>query len=161
MVQMEILFKALPTQITRAYQNGELDENGQKPELVKSDGSGNPCRHCFTEIAKGKGMLVINFRPLAKKITPYSETGPIFLCEEKCNRYIDSKVLPDMFKDWKEILIRGYNREGRIIYGTGSVIKINEVAVIAKRLFKDSEVDYIHMRSALYNCYQCRIERVN
>lgn len=156
---MEILFKAIPTKITRAYQNGELDENVKKPELVDSDGTGNPCRHCLTEIPKGKGMLILNFRPLVTKINPYSETGPIFLCEDKCKRHADSRLLPAMFKDWEKILIRGYNNEGRIVYGTGNVIKMNEVAAVAKKLFEGSEVEYIHMRSASYNCYQCRIER--
>ena len=158
---MEILFKAIPTQIARTYQNGELDENKEKPELVKSDGTGNPCRHCLTEIPEGRGMLILNFRPLVARITPYSETGPIFLCEDKCKRHIDSRVLPDMFKGWENILIRGYSSEGRIVYGTGSVIKMNEVVTVAKRLFEDSKVEYIHMRSASYNCYQGRIERMS
>lgn len=156
---MGIIFKAIPTEITRNYQKGGLDENGSKPELVESDGSGNPCRHCLTEIPKGRGMLILNFRPLVAKINPYSETGPVFLCEAKCERHADSSELPDMFKGWDKILIRGYNTEGRIVYGTGSSIKMTDVESAARKIFEDSKVDYIHMRSASYNCYQCRIER--
>jgi len=155
---MSIKFMALPTDVVRAYQDGKLDANEQKPESVISDGSGNPCRHCFTEIPEGKRMLILAYRP-ETKINPYAEVGPIFLCEEKCQRHPVTPKLPEMFSSWGKTLIRGYNEAGRIIYGTGSVINMSDVSKIATDIFKNEEVRYINFRSASYNCYQCRIER--
>ena len=155
---MNIIFMALSTDVVREYQNGKLDANEQKPESVISDGSGNPCRHCFTEIPEGKRMLILAYRP-ENKINPYAEIGPIFLCGEKCQRHQETPNLPKMFSNWERALIRGYSEKGRIIYGTGSVINMSDVSKIATDIFKNEDVRYINLRSASYNCYQCRIER--
>jgi hypothetical protein len=155
---MNIKFIALSTEVVRGYQNGKSDANGQYPESVISDGSGNPCRHCFTEIAKGKGMLILAYRP-ETNINPYAEVGPIFLCSDECQRHKETTGLPKMFTSWDKILIRGYSEEGRIVYGTGSVINMSNVSEVAKDMFENEAVRYINLRSASYNCYQCRIER--
>jgi len=155
---MDIVFKALPTKTVREFQAGGLDANNEKPESVKSDGSGNPCRHCLTEIPESEEMLILSYRPF-DKINPYAETGPIFLCASQCKRHAESNALPAMFKEWEKILIRGYNNEDRIVYGSGSVIEMSKVEATARQIFKDKQVAYIHMRSASYNCYQGQIER--
>ena len=155
---MNLKFIALPTEVVLEYQNGKLDANGQKPESVISDGLGNPCRHCFTEIPKGKRMLILAYRP-ETKINPYAEIGPIFLCGKKCQRHHETSELPKMFADWDKTLIRGYNEEGRIVYGTGSVINMSDVPKVSTEFFENGNVRYINLRSASYNCYQCRIER--
>jgi len=103
-------------------------------------------------------MIILSFRPF-DNINPYSETGPIFLCGKNCVRHVDSKVLPAMFRDWDKTLIRSYNNDGRIVYGTGAVIEMSKTGDVARQIFSDSRVTCIHMRSASYNCYQCRIER--
>ena len=52
---------AMPTETARAYQAGSLDANGQPPEREISDGLGNPCRHCLSNIDKGEEKLVLSF----------------------------------------------------------------------------------------------------
>lgn len=46
-------FTALPTDIVRAYQNGEPDAYGNPAEHAVSDGVGKPCRHCLRDVSKG------------------------------------------------------------------------------------------------------------
>ena len=155
---MKLMFKALPTELVRNFQGGALDANGQQPERAISDGSGNPCRHCLTEIPSGDSMLILSFKPFTEA-NPYSESGPIFLCESACTRYADSNELPEMLAGWEKALIRGYNANGRIVYGTGSVVSMQDVPKAASQIFEDEQVSYIHLRSSSYNCYQCRVDR--
>lgn len=155
---MPVRFLPLTTEEARGYQAGEPDANGLAPEKQTSDGGGNPCRHCLTEIPEGEQMLVLAFSPFPQR-QPYAECGPIFLCARQCDRHPVSMVLPEMFRGWKQALIRGYTAQHRIRYGTGQVLNMQHVVPAADQIFSDPDVEYIHLRSASYNCYQCRIER--
>ena len=150
-------FVALPTDSVRAVQAGRPDANGQPAERIISDGDGNPCRHCLTEIAAGLPMLVLAWRPFPA-LQPYAELGPIFLHAEPCARWAGEGV-PPMFLEWERLLIRGYGPDDRIVYGTGRVVATGELAAAARELLSQPELAYLHARSASNNCYQCRIER--
>ena len=155
---MSVKFLPVSTECAEKYRAGYLDDNGQKPELAVSDGSGNPCRHCLTDIPAGKQMLILAFRP-EEKINPYSEVGPIFLCADGCERYQSRSQIPAMFRRRKSLLVRGYSAQGRIVSETGSVVEVERVEARAAELFKDESVEYIQLRSSSNNCYQCKIER--
>ncbi len=155
---MLVKFQALPTDHVRKLQAGGLDANGLVAETKISDGQGNPCRHCLTEVGEGKAMLVLAYRPFPA-LQPYAEVGPIVLCADQCERHPDSDVLPVMFRNRERILLRGYTSDDRIRYGTGQVIGTMAVEQVAERILANSEIAYVHMRSASNNCYQCRIER--
>lgn len=77
-------YHAIPTKQARAYQAGGRDAYDNPPERAKSDGGGNPCRHCLRYIPKGADMLVLAHRPFPQT-QPYAETGPVFLCAEDCS----------------------------------------------------------------------------
>jgi len=155
---MNIRFVPIPSVRARDYWQGQSDENSQHPETVISDGTGNPCRHCLTEIPAGKKMLILAYRP-EQKINPYAEVGPVFLCAEPCERHPVTGSLPSMFLSYESLLVRGYNSEGRIVYGTGGVVGVGQIEERACSLFEDNSVEYVHLRSASNNCYQCKVER--
>ena len=71
-------------------------------------------------------MLILGYRPFPAP-QPYAEVGPIFLCAKTCERHSNSKTLPNLFKTNKELLIRGYDDQDRIIYGTGQVTSLNQI----------------------------------
>ena len=152
-----IRFTALPTPDVRAVQAGGHDANGLPPERAVSDGDGNPCRHCLTEIAAGRPMLVLAWRPFPA-LQPYAELGPIFLHAEHCERWTGEGI-PPMFLGWERLLIRGYGHDHRIVYGTGQVVAVSELEAAAAARLARPDVAYLHARSASNNCYQCRIER--
>lgn len=155
---MSLKFSAMPTTQVRAYQAGEPDANGIRPEIAVSDGGGNPCRHCLTEIPAGEKMLVLAHRPF-DELQPYAEVGPIFLCADGCERHPDAAELPEMFHNWEKMLIKGYTADNRILYGTGKIVEMPQLEKQAAEIFSNPAVTYIHMRSASNNCYQARIER--
>jgi hypothetical protein len=155
---MPIRFTALPTGQVRPVQRGGKDAYGLMPEARVSDGDGVPCRHCLRTVAAGKPYLVLAYRPFPA-LQAYAETGPIFLCAEECDRAAESDVMPEMFKPTPDYIVRGYDHEDRIVYGTGAVVPTSKICGRAHELLEREDIAYLHMRSARNNCYQCRIER--
>lgn len=152
-----VQYIAMPTKTVRAYQSGAADANGQTPERTMSDGNGNPCRHCLKTIPDGAEMLVLAHRPF-DGLHPYAETGPIFLCADKCARG-GGDNLPDVLQSSPDYLLKGYSSDDRIVYGTGAVISADQIPSHTLKVFEDPDVLYIHARSARNNCYLARIER--
>jgi hypothetical protein len=56
-------------------------------------------------------------------------------------------------------LIKGYGRDDRIVYSTGKVVAASDLASAAAEILERGDVVYVHVRSALNNCYTCRVER--
>lgn len=155
---MAILFKALPTESVRALQAGGPDAYGAIPERRISDGKGVPCRHCLKTVADGDGYLILAYRPFPD-LQPYAETGPIFLHAEQCEQATETADLPTIFGNTPDYIVRGYDRDDRIVYGSGAVVPTGDIPTRAASLFENAAIDYLHVRSARNNCYQCRIER--
>jgi hypothetical protein len=151
-------FIAMPTDVAHHLRAGGHDANGQLPERHISDGDGVPCRHCLTDVAAGEPYLVLSYRPFPSP-QPYAECGPIFLHAEPCERYVDEHSPPPLFSSRRHLLIRGYDGNDRIVYGTGKQIAAADLSSAATELLQRPEVAYLHVRSAANNCYQCRIER--
>jgi hypothetical protein len=155
---VEVKFVSMPTDVVRALQAGAPDANGQVPERHISDGDGVPCRHCQQDVAAGEPYLILNYRPFPAP-QPYAETGPIFLHADECPRYPEAAELPPVFAVRKLFLLKGYNKQDRIVYGTGQLVPPAEINKAAAAILARDDVAYVHARSAYNNCFQCRIER--
>jgi hypothetical protein len=149
-------YVALPTEIARHYQAGGADANGQVPERVLAEGSGNPCRHCLRMVPEGAGMLILAHRPFPAP-QPYAELGPIFLCADPCERG-GGNEMPEILAS-PDYIVRGYGPDDRIVYGTGGVVPTGLIPARAGELLADPKVAYVHVRSARNNCYQLQIDR--
>jgi hypothetical protein len=155
---MSVRYQAMRTDLVRALQAGAPDANDQAPERRVSDGNGNPCRHCLADIEGGAPMLVLAHRPFPTA-QPYAELGPIFLHADPCERHDPESGMPTMFRSRAGYLIRGYGAGDRIVYGTGGIFTPDTMDAQATLLLAQPGVAYLHVRSAAYNCYQCRIDR--
>lgn len=149
-------YVAIPTDVARHYQAGGADANGQQPERVVAEGTGNPCRHCLKMVPEGAGMLILAHRPFPAP-QPYAELGPIFLCADPCAPG-SGEALPDILAS-PDYILRGYGADDRIVYGTGGVVATDMIPARAAALLDDPRVAYVHVRSARNNCYQLRIDR--
>jgi hypothetical protein len=154
----DVRFVALPSELVAAWQAGGPDAHGHAPERHVSDGDGNPCRHCLDDIAAGEPFLILAHRPFPAS-QPYAETGPIFVHAGPCTRYAEDDGAPPTFLRRERVLMRGYGADDRIVYGTGGAVPSQAIAERARDLLGRADVAYVHVRSASYNCFQCRIER--
>ena len=153
----ELRFIAMPSAHAEAVRRGGPDANGHAAERKISDGDGVPCRHCLDDVAAGAAYLVLAYRPFPSP-QPYAEVGPIFLHADACPRHPESGALPPVFAGRKAVLLRGYGRDDRIVYGTGAVVPTSDLKHAAAGLLVRDDIAYLHVRSAAYNCFQCRIE---
>ncbi|MEM7499493.1 MAG: DUF1203 domain-containing protein [Pseudomonadota bacterium] len=152
-----IRFEPIPTGAVRALQAGGPDANGMVPERAVSDGQGNPCRHCLTEIPEGAEMLILAWRPFATA-QPYAETGPVFLCADPCGPHAGGG-LPAVLMTSPAYMMRGYGTDERIVYGTGGVVAAREVEARAAAILAQPDVTFVHVRSASNGCFQCAVRR--
>lgn len=155
---MELRFVAMETHEADSYRSGGRDANMQTPEVMISDGDGNPCRHCLRDIPEGKQMLVLSHRPFSAP-QPYAETGPIFLCADPCERHQATADLPNAVIIRPEFIVRAYDYSERIIGGSGRVVATKDIKDYALGWMSDERVRMLHVRSATNNCYFCEIER--
>ena len=154
----DIRFTSMPTRQAEAYRVGALDANGHRPENHISGGDGVPCRHCQRDVAEGEPYLILAYRPFPRP-QPYAEIGPIFLHADSCRRYPDSDRVPAMFLERESYLLKGYGADDRIVYHTGRIVGSAEIATAASAILDRDEVTYVHVRSALNNCFSGRIDR--
>lgn len=154
---MQARFIALPTSAARELLAGAPDANGLPAEHSISDGDGNPCRHCLREIPAGAPMLILAWRPF-RTLQPYAEVGPVFLCAEACERHPESAEPPVLYRD-REMLIRGYDADERIIYGSGRTVAMTGLDAALATMFDLPGLAFVHARSPTNNCYHFRIER--
>jgi len=101
-------------------------------------------------------VLLLVYRPFSAA-QPYAELGPILPCTDNCTRHPETGGVPGLYRN-REMLIRGYGYDARIICGTGKVINMAVIAEEAGRLFELSELSSIHLRSPTNNCYHFGIE---
>lgn len=153
----QIKFLPLPSERVAEIRAGGHDAYGCPPELVRSDGQGNPCRHCLGFIPDGAGMLILAYRPFSS-LQPYAETGPIFLCADNCAPWSGAGA-PPILTSSPDYLLKGYTTDERIRYGTGKVVARDEVSGYAAELLMRDDISFVDVRSARNNCFQVRIVR--
>ena len=155
--QIILRFLSIPTDIAEAYRNGKTDAHGKRPERQPaSTGTGTPCRHCLRQVPADHPYLVLAHKPF-KGSNPYCELGPIFLCAEQCDAAAAS--FPDAILTAEQYIVRGYSSGERTLYGTGRVVATADIAAYCQQLLTDTNVDFVHIRSASNNCFLCRVER--
>ncbi len=152
---MDIEFHALPSRDVARIRSTARDAYGNKVERQVSTGSGTPCRCCLKTVPKGQEFLILAHRPF-RSANPYAETGPIFLCAANCEAAKPEAGLPDMLSA-DEYIVRGYSADERIVYGSGKVVPTSRIPDYAATLLGAGVVDFVDVRSASNNCYQCRV----
>src|ERR1700692_201879 len=86
----------------RAAQSGAPDH-----AVVTADSpTGYPCRHCLRWARPGERMILFPFAAIPPG-RPYSESGPIFVHAEPCERYSKTHAYPEPFRHGR--VLRAYN----------------------------------------------------
>jgi hypothetical protein len=74
--------------------------------VIADSPNGYPCRHCLRWAQPGERMVLFPFAAIPPG-HPYSESGPIFVHAEPCERYAATEQYPEEFR--KNRVIRAYN----------------------------------------------------
>ena len=156
---MDIEFVGLPTDQVLAAKATGVDAYNHPIEVHTADDGAFPCRHCLGHTPVGEDYLILAWKPF-HGTNPYTETGPIFLCSDTCQSATPSPSVPAILQS-PQYLVRGYSRDERIVYGTGTVVPTPDIPDYARHLLLNPNIAFVDVRSAANNCFQCRVRRAS
>ena len=144
----------LPTEI--AEKARQAAESGAKDHaLVIADSpDGYPCRHCLRFAKHGQRMILFPYAAIPSD-HPYSESGPIFVHAEPCERYSATNEYPADFRNGRAF--RAYNANYNMI--DAEVANGNDPEAIVEKLLQNPETAFVDARSVSRGCYTFRILR--
>ena len=150
-------FRIVPirTEIVEAARR-EAETGAPDHVVVTADSPmGYPCRHCLRWARPGERMILFPFAAIAPG-RPYSESGPIFVHAEPCERYAATREFPAEFRTGR--VLRAYNSQHDII--AAEVANGEGPEDVIERFLQEPETAFVHVRSASHGCYTMEIERV-
>jgi Protein of unknown function (DUF1203) len=150
-------FRIVPirTEITEAARRDATAGASDHAVVTADSPRGYPCRHCLRWARPGERMILFPFAAIAPS-RPYSESGPIFVHAEPCERYATTHEFPSEFRQGR--VLRAYNSQHDII--AAEVANGEGPEAVIERFLQKPETAFVHVRSASHGCYTMEIERV-
>jgi hypothetical protein len=144
----------LPTEVAeearRAARSGVADH-----AIIKADSpTGYPCRHCLRWAKPGEQVVLFPYASIPPG-HPYSETGPIFVHAEPCERYRASAEYPADFRNGRAF--RAYDADYNMV--DAEVANGSEAEAIIEKLFQNPKTEFVDARSVSRGCFTFRIQR--
>jgi hypothetical protein len=144
----------LPTEVAdsarRAAEAGATDHS----VMIADSPTGYPCRHCLRFAKPGEQMILFPYAAIPSG-HPYSETGPIFVHADACERYSARREYPHELR--KGRVFRAYNAAYDMI--DAEVANGSEPEAIIEKLLQNPETAFVDARSVTRGCYTFRMER--
>jgi hypothetical protein len=145
----------LPTEIAdaarRVVKAGAADH-----ALITVDSPGSsPCRHCLRWAQPGERIILFPYAAIPHG-HPYSETGPIFVHANECQRYSATNEYPADFRDGR--VFRAYDSNYNIV--DAQALNGSEPEVVIENLFQNSDTEFVDVRSITRGCFTFRVLRV-
>ena len=150
-------FRIVPirTEIAEAARR-EAEAGAPDHVFVTADSpNGYPCRHCLRWAQPGERMILFPFAAIAPG-HPYSESGPIFVHAEPCERYSATHEFPTDFRNGR--VLRAYNSQRDMI--AAEVADGEGPEAVIERFLQKPETAFVHVRSASHGCYTMEVERI-
>ena len=145
----------LRTEIAEAARH-EAEAGAPDHVFVTADSpTGFPCRHCLGWAQPGERMILFPFAAIAPG-RPYSESGPIFVHAEPCERYAATDEFPPDFRNGR--VLRAYNSQRDMI--AAEVANGEGPEAVIERFLQKPETAFVHVRSASHGCYTMEVERI-
>jgi Protein of unknown function (DUF1203) len=144
----------LPTEIAdaarRVVKAGAADH-----ALITVDLPGSsPCRHCLRWAQPGERVILFPYAAIPDG-HPCSETGPIFVHANECQRYSATNEYPADFHNGR--VFRAYDSKYNII--DAQVVNDSEPEVVLESLFQNPETAFVDVRSVTHGCFTFRVQR--
>ena len=154
MNKLEFRVVALETSVADTARKAAT-ENRPDHRVVLVDSPGTaPCRHCLRWAMPGERVILFPYDAVPSG-RPYSESGPIFVHAERCDRY-EEPAYPAEFRHGR--VFRAYNSDQDLI---DAILPNGEPPeAVIEKLFNNQETAFVHARSATRGCFTFKIERI-
>src|SRR5438477_1554027 len=144
----------LRTEIAEAARRAAAAGVSDHAVITADSPNGFPCRHCLRWAQLGERMILFPYASIAPG-RPYSESGPIFVHAEPCERYAATEQYPADFRGSR--VLRAYSSSEDMI--DAAVVSDNNPEPVIERLLQNPETAFLQARSVTRGCYTFRIER--
>src|SRR5215472_14063676 len=122
----------LPTEIADAARYGVKSGAADHTVVTVDSPGSSPCRHCLRWAQPGERVILFPYTAIPSG-HPYSETGPVFVHANECQRYSATNEYPAKFRNGR--VFRAYDSNYNII--DAQVINGGEAEVIIESLFQN------------------------
>ena len=114
----------------------------------------SPCRHCLRWAQPGERVVLFPYTAVPSG-QPYSETGPIFVHSDECQRYSATNEYPADFRNGR--VFRAYDSNYSII--DAQVVDGSDTELMIESLFQNPETAFVDVRSVTRGCFTFRVQR--
>ena len=123
--------------------------------LITVDEPGSaPCRHCLQWAQPGERVILFPYAEIPSG-QPYSETGPIFVHANECQRYSATNEYPADFRNGR--VFRAYDSNYNII--DAQIVNGDEPEIAIESLFQNPDTAFVDARSVTRGCFTFRVQR--
>ena len=144
----------LPTEIADTARR-VANEGGSDHAVITVDSpESSPCRHCLRWAEPGERVVLFPYTAIPAG-QPYSETGPIFVHADECQRYSAVNEYPDNFRNGR--VFRAYDSNYNII--DAQVVDGSEPEVVIESLLQNPDTAFVDARSVTRGCFTFRVQR--
>ena len=144
----------LPTEIADAARR-EVNAGAADHALITVDAPESaPCRHCVRWAHPGERVILFPYAAIPSGQL-YSETGPIFVHANECQRYSATSKYPADFRNGR--VFRAYDSNYNII--EAQVVDGSEPEVVIESLFQNPDTAFVDVRSVTHGCFTFRVRR--
>lgn len=147
----------IPSSVAHRIREQRLDDFGHRLSVsVATKNDTGPCRSCLKVFVPGEGRLLFSYAP-NECDHPYNEIGPIYIHEKECAPYANHEAFPTELRTRRPVVLRCYTEDGHMV--GGELVGDRPVEEVIESSFENSEVSYLHARTASVGCFIARIER--
>jgi hypothetical protein len=149
-------FRIVPLSTEVAEEARHLAKCGARDHaVIKVDSpTGYPCRHCLRWAQPGEHVLLFPYTSIPAG-HPYSETGPIFVHAEACQRYGATREYPADFRNGRAF--RAYDADCNMI--DAEIVNGREPEAVIEKLLQNPKTEFVDARSLAHGCFTFRILR--
>jgi len=144
----------LPTEVAEEARNAAKFHAKDHAVITVDSPDGYPCRHCLRWAKPGEHVILFPYASVPPG-HPYSETGPIFVHAEPCERYDITGEYPADFRNGR--VFRAYDADYNMI--DAEVADGVEPEEIIEKMFQNPRVRFVDARSVARGCFTFRILR--
>ncbi len=144
----------LPTEIAERGRRMAVSGAPDHAIVIADSPRGYPCRHCLCFAQPGERVVLFPYQSIPAG-HPYSESGPIFVHAESCDRYAATHQFPADFREGR--VMRAYNSKFDMI--DAEIVGDSEPEPVIEKLFQNLETAFVDARSVTRGCFTFRIQR--
>jgi len=144
----------LPSEVAEAARRAVNAGAADHAVVTANSPRSSPCRHCLQWAEPGERVILFPYAAIPPG-HPYSETGPIFVHANKCQRYSATNKYPADFHNGR--VFRAYDSRYNII--DAEVVNGSEPEALIERLLHNPETAFVDVRSATHGCFTFRVQR--